>query len=113
MNQSDLRELGIDLLSDNQFERALGVFAETVRRAPGDHRARMLAAQCFAELGQKERAVMALQACAEGLLHRDYLLSAIAACKRAIELNGMERRLRETLVRIHARAVRTAPGKAV
>ncbi|HME91556.1 MAG TPA: cyclic nucleotide-binding domain-containing protein, partial [Myxococcaceae bacterium] len=53
MNQSDLRELGIDLLSDNQFERALGVFAETVRRAPSDHRARMLAAQCFAELGQK------------------------------------------------------------
>lgn len=110
MNQ--LRELGIDLLNDSQFERALGVFAETVRRVPGDHRSRMLAARCFAELGQKERAVMVLQACAEGLLHRDYLLSAIAACKQAIELGGIERRLHDTLVRAHARAVRAAPGKA-
>ena len=109
---TSLRELGTDLLEDNQTERALGVFAEAVRRNPADHRSRMLAARCLSQLGEKERAVTTLQACAEGLLRRDYLLSAIAACKLALELSPGERRLRDTLTRIHARAVRAAPGKA-
>lgn len=111
MSQS-LRELGADLLEDHQLERALGVFAEAVRRAPADHRSRMLAARCLAALGEKERAVTALHACAEGLLRRDYLLSAIAACKLALDLSPGERRLRGTLSRIHARAARAAAGKA-
>ena len=81
MNTSSLRELGQDLLEERQFEKALAVFAEAVRRVPNDHRSRMDAARCFAELGETERAVATLHACAEGLLRRDYLLSAIAACK--------------------------------
>src|SRR4029079_19341783 len=101
--QSSLRELGMDLLEDRQFERALAVFAEAVHRRPSDHRSRMLAAGCMAELGEKERAVMALHACAEGLLQRDYLLSAMAAIKQALDLSPKERRLNDTLVRIHAR----------
>jgi len=111
MSQS-LRELGMDLLEDHQFERALGVFAEAVRRTPEDHRSRMMAARCLASLGERERAVTALHACAEGLLRRDYLLSAIAACRQALELSPAEKRVRETLSRIHARAVRAAPGRA-
>ncbi|MBX5482532.1 MAG: cyclic nucleotide-binding domain-containing protein [Myxococcaceae bacterium] len=107
-----LRELGVDLFEDGQFERALGVFAEAVRRAPADHRARMLAAQCFAKLGEHERAVTALHTCAEGLLRRDYLLSAIASIKLALELSPAERRLKDTLLRIHARAARNVPGRA-
>src|SRR5262245_45197363 len=111
MSQS-LRELGQDLLDDGQHERALGVFAEAVRRTPADHRARMLAARCLSALGEKERAVTSLHACAEGLLKRDYLLSAIAACKSALELSPTERRLKDTLNRIHARAERSVPGRA-
>ena len=111
MSQS-LRDLGVDLLEDGQDERALAVFAEAVRRTPVDHRARMMAARCFARLGEKERAVSALHACAEGLLRRDYLLSAIAACKLALEMTPNERRLKETLARIHARAARNVPGRA-
>ncbi len=111
MSQS-LRELGMDFLEDRQFERALGVFGEAVRRNPADHRARMMAAHCLSELGEKERAVTALHACAEGLLRRDYLLSAIAACKLALASAPNERRIKDTLVRIHARAMRAAPGKA-
>jgi CRP-like cAMP-binding protein len=111
MSQS-LRELGMDLLEDGQLERALGVFAEAVRRTPADYRSRMMAAQCLSKLGEKERAVTALHACAEGLLKRDYLLSAIAACKLALELTPTERRVKETLVRIHARASRQVQGRA-
>lgn len=107
-----LRELGMDLLEERQFERGLAVFAESVRRRPSDHRSRMLAARCLAELGERERAVTAYHACAEGLLRRDYLLSAMAACKLAMELSPNERRLKDTLVRIHSRAVRSAPGRA-
>lgn len=111
MSQS-LRDLGVDLLEDGQDERALAVFAEAVRRTPLDHRARMMAARCFATLGEKERAVSTLHASAEGLLRRDYLLSAIAACKLALEMTPNERRLKDTLARIHARAARNVPGRA-
>jgi CRP-like cAMP-binding protein len=112
MSESSLRELGMDLLEERQFERGLAVFSESVRRRPADHRSRMLAARCLAELGERERAVTAYHACAEGLLRRDYLLSAMAACKLALELAPQERRLKDTLIRIHARAVRSAPGRA-
>lgn len=111
MSQS-LRELGVDLLADEQYERALGVFAEAVRRTPEDHRSRMYAAKCLATLGEQERAVTALHACAEGLLKRDFLLSAIGACKLALELTPSEKRLRDTLTRIHVRAARNVPGRA-
>ncbi len=112
MSESSLRELGMDLLEERQFERGLAVFAESVRRRPADHRSRMLSARCLAELGERERAVTAYHACAEGLLRRDYLLSAMAACKLAMELAPNERRIKDTLVRIHSRAVRSAPGRA-
>jgi CRP-like cAMP-binding protein len=111
MDASSLRELGQDLLDDRQFERALAVFAETVRRQPGDHRARMLAARCYVAMGEPETAVTVLHTCAEGLLRRDYLLSAIAACKLALDLNPNEKRLRETLGRIHARSAQSVAGK--
>jgi CRP-like cAMP-binding protein len=112
MSESSLRELGMDLIEERQFGRALAVFAESVRRRPADHRSRMLAARCLAELGERERAVTAYHACAEGLLKRDYLLSAMTACKLALELAPQERRLKDTLVRIHARAARNASGRA-
>ncbi|HZN95990.1 MAG TPA: cyclic nucleotide-binding domain-containing protein [Myxococcales bacterium] len=112
MDQSSLRELGMDLLEERQFERGLAVFAEAVRRAPADHRSRMLAARCFSELGEKERSVTALHACAEGLVRRDYLLSSMAAVKQALEISPQERRLKDTLFRIHSRASRSSQGKA-
>jgi CRP-like cAMP-binding protein len=111
MSQS-LRELGMDFVADGNWERALGVFAEAVRRRPDDHRSRMLAARCYAKLGETERAVTVLHACAEGLLKRDYLLSAIAACRQALPLAPREKRIRETLARIHARAARVIAGRA-
>lgn len=113
MNESSLRELGMDLLEERRFERALAVFAEAVRRTPMDHRSRMLAARCLAELGERERAATVYHACAEGLLRRDYLLSAMAACKLGLELAPQERRLRETLVRLHSRAARSSAGRAL
>ncbi len=112
MSGSSLRELGLDLIADSQWERALGVLAEAVRRQPGDHRARVLAARCYEKLSEPERAVTVLHACAEGLLRRDYLLSGMAACKQALLLSPNERRLTETLYRIHSRAARTALGRA-
>lgn len=106
-----LRELGLDLVADSNWERALAVFAEAVRRVPEDHRSRMLAARCLQKLGEPERAVSVFHAAAEGLLRRDYLLSAIASCKLALLLSPGERRVKETLARIHARAARSL-GKA-
>lgn len=112
MSSGGLRELGLDLVGDGQWERGLAIFAEAVRRSPNDHRSRMLAARCYEKLGETERAVTVLQACAEGLLRRDYLLSAMAACKLALALSPHERRLKDTLDRIYSRAARSAAGRA-
>src|SRR3954463_14631864 len=111
MDGSSLRELGKDLLAEKEYERALAMFAEAVRQNPADHRARMAAARCLLALHERERAVLAWYACAEGLLRRDYLLSAIAACKLALEVSPTERLVLDTLARVHARAVREAQGK--
>ena len=102
----------MDFVADQNWERALGVFAEAVRRQPADHRARMLAARCYQKMGEAERAVAVMHACAEGLLKRDYLLSAIAACLQALPMSPKEKRIRETLTRIHARAARVVGGRA-
>jgi len=72
----------------------------------------MLAARCYEKLGERERAVTVLHACAESLLKRDYLLSAIAACKLALKLAPREKRIFGTLERIHSRAFRTVAGRA-
>src|SRR3954470_487595 len=111
MSGSSLRELGLDLIAEEQWERALGVFAESVRRQPADHRSRLLAARCYERLKEPERAVIVYHAAAEGLLRRDYLLSGMAACKQALNLTPNEKRLTETLYRIHSRAARTATGR--
>ncbi len=111
MSQS-LRELGLDFIGDQQWERALGIFAEAVRRHPEDHRSRMFAARCYEKLGETERAVTVLHSCAEGLLKRDYLLSAIAACRQALPMAPRERRIRECLERIHSRAAKGGVGRA-
>lgn len=107
-----LRELGQDFVAEGNWERALAVFAEAVRRQPADHRARMQAGRCYGKLGETERAVTVLHACAEGLLKRDYLLSGIAACRQAMALAPKQKRILETLARIHARAARVVGGKA-
>ncbi len=108
-----LRELGLDFVAESNWARALAIFAEAVRRQPNDHRSRMLAARCYAKLGETERAVTTYHAAAEGLLRRGYLLSAIAACQQALPLARKEKRIAETLARIHARAARAAGGKAL
>lgn len=112
MDGSSLRELGQDLIADGKWEKGLAVCAEAVRRQPADHRARVLAARCYEKLGEPERAVLVLHACAEGLLRRDYLLSAMMACKLALALVPAEKRVKETLKRVYARAARATQGRA-
>jgi CRP-like cAMP-binding protein len=112
MSGSSLRDLGEDLYAEGQYEQALKAFAETVRRIPADHRSRMFAARCLIRMGERERAVLVLHACAEGLLGRDFLLSAMAACKLALDQSPKEKMVLDTLARIHARAVKTQSGKA-
>ncbi len=87
------------------WETALAHYAELVRLEPGDHQARFRAARCLLKLGESERAVTAYHAAAEGLFHKGYLLSAMAACKEALRINPVEKRVKDTLRRIHARAV--------
>ncbi|MGC4114613.1 MAG: cyclic nucleotide-binding domain-containing protein [Myxococcales bacterium] len=103
-----LFDLGIAALKQGHAERAVGLLAEAVRRKPADHRARLAAARALAEMGERERALMALNAAAEGLLRRDYLLSAILAVKLALRFNPAEKMLKQTLRQIHARAVELA-----
>jgi len=102
---SALRRRGEKLFREEDWERALAHYAELVRLQPGDHQARFRAARCLIRLGENSRAVTAYHAASEGLLKKGYLLSAIAACKECLRLNPEEQRIRDTLMRVHARAV--------
>ncbi len=112
MEPNELRAQGRAALEAGDHGAALAAHAELVRMAPADHRARFAAARSLVALGERERAVTAYHAAAEGLLRRDYLLSAIAACKLALLVNPVEKRLKDTLRRVHARASASAPGRA-
>lgn len=101
---SALRRRGGTHFAAEAWEDALAAYAEIVRLDPGDHQARFRAARCLVQLGEQERALTAYHAAAEGLLKKDYLLSAMAACKEALRINPVERRVKDTLRRIHARA---------
>ena len=107
-----LREVGRERFRLRDWGPALGAFAEAVRRQPSDHRSRIFAGECLAEMGERERAITVLHAAAEGLLSRDYLLSAVAACKLALRINSSEKRIRDTLLRIHARTSVASAGRA-
>lgn len=107
-----LFELGTAALKQGHAERALGLLAEAVRRRSSDHRARLAAARAMAEMGERERALLVLNAAAEGLLRRDYLLSAILAVKLALRFNPAEKMLKDTLRKLHARAVEVAAKAA-
>lgn len=109
---TQLRELGRERCRLGDWEGALAAFAEAVRRQPSDHRSRILAAQSLGEMGERERAVTVFHIAAEGLLTRDYLLSSIACCKQALRVNPNEKRLRDTLLRIHARTSVNSSGRA-
>lgn len=109
---TSLHDQGRELVAQSKWEPALALLAESVRRRPSDHRSRLLAARCMAELGERERALTVLHVSAEGLLSRDYLLSAMAACKLAQRINPVEKRIRQTLYKVHARASSAAQGKA-
>ncbi len=111
-----LFQRGNQALRQGQLEAALALLAEAVRRVPADHRSRLGAARALAELGERERAMVVLNEAAEGLLRRNYLLSAIMAVKLAQRFNPAEKLLKQTLLRIHqsARAaVPTSPAAAV
>ena len=107
-----LSEDGTKAFREGRFEEALGMLAESVRRTPGDHRSRILAGRCLGQLGERERALTVLHTSAEGLLRRDYLLSAILAAKLALRFNPAEKRLKQVLTRIHERASAAAAGRA-
>jgi CRP-like cAMP-binding protein len=98
-------------LRQGQFEVALAHLGEAVRRVPSDHRSRLGAARALAELGERERALLVLNQAAEGLLRRNYLLSAMMAVKLALRFNPAEKLLKQTLARIHAQALATAPSR--
>lgn len=99
-----LFESGLSALKSGHAEVALAQLAEVVRLKPSDHRARLMAARAMGEMGEPERAMLALHAAAEGMLRRDYLLSSILAIKLALRFNPAEKLLKKTLAEIHARA---------
>jgi CRP-like cAMP-binding protein len=107
-----LRRRGNDFFTAEDWEQALACYAELVRLDPGDHRSRFRASRCLLNLGERERAVTAYHAAAEGLLGKGYLLSAMAACKEALRVNPGEKRVKDTLRRIHGRAATAATGRS-
>ncbi len=107
-----LRRKGEELYGKEDWQGALACYAELVRLHPGDHIARLRASHSLLRLGERERAVTAYHAAAESLLGKGYLLSAMVACKEAIDIYPGEKRIKDTLRRIHGRASVDATGRS-
>ena len=107
-----LRRKGEILFKEEDWERALACYAELVRLDPGDHVARFRASRSLLYLGERERAVTAYHAAAESLLAKGFLLSAMVACKEALRIHPGEKRVKDTLRRVHGRAAIDATGRS-
>lgn len=97
----DLHAQADDAAGRGDFVTALRFSAEILRVAPLDGRARLKVGLCLAALGRVEDAVTVIQLLAHTLMRRGYMLSAIGACRDALNLEPGSPRIHSTLQRIH------------
>lgn len=84
------------------FPNALRAAAEALHASPGDHRARLKVALCFAMLGQADVAVATLAAVVRQLAGAGFLLPALGACRDALGVQPDAPAIIALLSEIHA-----------
>ncbi|MBZ4417329.1 cyclic nucleotide-binding domain-containing protein [Myxococcus sp. RHSTA-1-4] len=112
MELRKLKDKATEAFTKGRFSKAAELYEEYCRADPKDHQSRLRTGDAWAKAGQRERAVAAYQAAAEGFAKEGFLPRAIAASKLILELDPAHRGVQQMLADLYARRAAPAGAKA-
>jgi CRP-like cAMP-binding protein len=111
MDQRKVKEKATEAFSKGKFAKAAELYGEYCQQDPKDLQARLRMGDAWAKARQKDKAIAAYRAAAEGYARDGFLPRAIAASKLILELDPAHKEVQGMLAQLYAR--RTAgEGKA-
>lgn len=112
MELRKLKDKATEAFTKGRFSKAAEFYEEYCRADPKDHQSRLRTGDAWAKAGQRDRAIAAYQAAAEGFAREGFLPRAIAASKLILELDPEHRGVQQMLADLYARRASPAGAKA-
>jgi hypothetical protein len=112
MEARKLKDKATEAFTKGRFSKAAELYEDYCRAEPKDHQSRLRTGDAWAKAGQKDRAISAYQAAAEGFAKEGFLPRAIAASKLILELDPAHRGVQQMLADLYARRSSTPASKA-
>lgn len=103
MDVRELKDKATQLFSKGKFAKAGEAYEQYCKADPKDLQARLRMGDAWAKAGQKDRAITAYQAAAEGFAKDGFLPRAIAASKLVLELDPGHKGVSQMLADLYAR----------
>jgi CRP-like cAMP-binding protein len=103
MDVRELKDKATQLFSKGKFAKAGEAYEQCCKADPKDLQARLRMGDAWAKAGQKDRAITAYQAAAEGFAKDGFLPRAIAASKLVLELDPGHKGVSQMLADLYAR----------
>jgi CRP-like cAMP-binding protein len=112
MELRKLKDKATEAFTKGRFSKAAELYEEYCRADPKDHQSRLRTGDAWVKAGQRERAISAYQAAAEGFAKEGFLPRAIAASKLILELDPAHRGVQQMLADLYARRGTPAGARA-
>jgi CRP-like cAMP-binding protein len=112
MEARQLKDKATEAFTKGRFSKAAELYEEYCRADPKDHQSRLRTGDAWVKAGQKDRAISAYQAAAEGFAKEGFLPRAIAASKLILELDPAHRGVQQMLADLYARRGSAPASKA-
>ena len=112
MEARQLKDKATEAFTKGRFSKAAELYEDYCRAEPKDHQSRLRTGDAWAKAGQKDRAISAYQAAAEGFAKEGFLPRAIAASKLILELDPAHRGVQQMLADLYARRGSTPAPKS-
>ncbi|ATB48153.1 cyclic nucleotide-binding domain-containing protein [Corallococcus macrosporus] len=103
MELRKLKDKATEAFTKGRFSKAAELYEDYCRAEPKDHQSRLRSGDAWVKAGQKDRAISAYQAAAEGFARDGFLPRAIAASKLILELDPAHRGVQQMLADLYAR----------
>ncbi|MFY1828290.1 cyclic nucleotide-binding domain-containing protein [Myxococcus fulvus] len=103
MEARKLKDSAAAAFTKGRFSKAAELYEDFCKLDPKDHQSRLRMGDAWAKAGERERAVSAYQAAAEGFAKEGFLPRAIAASKLILELDPSHQGVQQMLANLYAR----------
>lgn len=111
MDLRKLRDKATEAFTKGKFSKAAEFLQEYCQAEPKDHQTRLRLGDAWAKSGNKDKAITAYSAAAEGFAKDGFLPKAIAASKLILELDPSQKQVQQMLAELYAKKT-GGPSKA-